>query len=136
MFLGQNWIDEHITRSRAGFLCLDTTTPATEERQRMRRILLAEMLYNLQDVEGFSSCFGLLSDGQIESTYAVLDIARIVLALGTDKGIKIKFMPDNPTKRRAYDLALTFSDGVRVAAEAKRKLEETAPSIRTINPYH
>src|SRR5215467_5672180 len=47
-FLGYDWIKKHVETSRTGFLRNDETTPLRRETQRMRRVLLAEMLYNLQ----------------------------------------------------------------------------------------
>jgi hypothetical protein len=47
------------------------------EAHKMRIVLLAEMILNLQDVPGFDACVGqMLNRDLIESTYAELEIAR------------------------------------------------------------
>jgi hypothetical protein len=47
------------------------------EVHKMRIVLLAEMILNLQDVPGFDACVGqMLNRDLIESTYAELEIAR------------------------------------------------------------
>src|SRR5947209_18042944 len=60
-FMGSDWIEKHIANSKKGFLRDDNSTPARREIQRMRRVLLAEMLYNLQYKPGFDSCWGELA---------------------------------------------------------------------------
>ena len=50
-FLGADWIEQCITTSN-GFLRADKSTAAIETL-RLRRIVLGEMLYNLQDTKGF-----------------------------------------------------------------------------------
>lgn len=131
-FLGSDWIERYISSGK-GFLQHDAKEDWQKlEMHRMRRIVLAEMLFNLQRIDGFKSCLLELAAGQIEATYAALEIARLIVGLALDKGLKFRFVPSSRAKRRSYDLAITFSDGVRVCAETKCKLEETAITLDTI----
>ena len=57
-------------------------------------------------------------------------------AFAIDKAIRFRFVTPSkftktPTKRN-YDLSIVHSDGVRVCAEAKCKLEETKITLKTI----
>jgi hypothetical protein len=135
-FFGPEWIERHIAKSRKGFLRNDISTPETRETCRMRRVLLAEMLYNLQIVDGFASCIDELVGGQIESTYAALEIGRMLVTMATDKGMTFRFVKPSKTPRQIarkdYDLFIKFSDGVEVRGETKCKMEETKITLRTI----
>ena len=102
-FFGPEWIERHIAKSRKGFLRNDISTPETRETCRMRRVLLAEMLYNLQIVDGFASCIDELVGGQIESTYAALEIGRMLVTMATDKGMTFRFV--KPSKTPQADCA-------------------------------
>ena len=91
----------------------------------MRRIVLAEMLCNFQGVEGAHACFADLYGGQIESTYAALEIARVIHTQSLDRGTVLRFVKQSNIKTQDYDLFLRFSDGVEVRVESKCKVEET-----------
>lgn len=131
-FLGLDWVEKHITKSRRGFLRDDYSTPLRRETRRMRRVLLGEMLYNLQVVTGFVSVLGELAGGQIESAYAALEIARMLVTYRIDTGMKFRFVTASGVPRRDYDLSLRFSDGVAARAETKCKMEETKITLRTV----
>jgi hypothetical protein len=80
-FLGQEWIERHVESTRPGFLNMSGQTLDGRERRVMRRVALAEMLFNLQNIPGFDSCLEKLAAGDIEATYAVFDITRVVMTL-------------------------------------------------------
>jgi hypothetical protein len=129
-FLGADWIEEHITTSK-GFLRADKSTAAIETL-RMRRIVLGEMLYNLQDTKGFHNCLTELRAGQVESAYASMEIARMLGTRAIDREMTFRFVTPWNIKRRDYDLAIYCGDGTRICAETKCKLEETEITIKTI----
>jgi hypothetical protein len=131
-FLGPDWVEKHITKNRKGFLRDDHSTPLRRETQRMRRVVLGEMLYNLQVVRGFDSVIGELAGGQIESAYGALEIARMLVTYRLDKGMAFRFVTPSRILRRDYDLSLKFSDGIVARAETKCKMEETKITLRTI----
>ena len=131
-FVGSVWIDQHIDKARWGYLRFRADPPQARETHYMRTILLAEMLYNLQKIENFDCCLHELVAGQVESTYAALEIGRILVTSAIDKGMRFQFV--KPSRRRgwSYDLSITFSDGTRVCAETKCKLEETQITLKTV----
>jgi len=131
-FVGPDWIEQHIDRAKSGYLGFRDDPPQARETHYMRTILLAEMLYNLQKIKNFDWCLRELVAGQVEATYAALEICRILLTSATDKGMLFQFV--KPSRRRgwSYDLSITFSDGIRVCAETKCKLEETEITLKTI----
>lgn len=132
-FFGPEWIEEYVSSvSKDRFLQLDFSTPLARETSRMRRILFAEMLYNLQHVKEFHTCVTEIAGGQIESTYAALDVARMITTMAVDKGITFRFVTPSGLKKRDYDLSIAHSEGVQMRAETKCKLEETKISLRTI----
>jgi len=76
---GPEWRDNNIFQARTGFLRNVTGANTRLEREThfMRIILLAEMIWNLQDVIGFDACISqMLDSNQTESVYAELEIAR------------------------------------------------------------
>jgi hypothetical protein len=131
-FVGSDWIDQHIDRARSGYLRFRDDPPQAREQHYMRTIVLAEMLYNLQKIKNFDCCLHELVAGQVEGAYAALEIGRMLATSVTDKGMRFQFV--KPSRRRgwSYDLSITFSDGIRVCAETKCKLEETAITLKTI----
>jgi hypothetical protein len=131
-FFGPDWIRDHIEAPARGFLRADNTTLEIRETQRMRRMMLAEMLFNLQKINGFKSCLVNLYGGQIESTYAALEIGRLLCTQALDRKMFFRFVTASGIKRRDYDLSMKFSDGVSVRAETKCKIEETKITLRTI----
>jgi len=85
-FLGNAWVNEHIKLPAhlplfhgQRFFGMDFTSDETRELKTMRVFDLAEILINLQMVEGFEFTVQRLKQGkaqQIESTYAELQIAK------------------------------------------------------------
>jgi hypothetical protein len=90
------------------------------------------MLFNLQKVSGFRSCLEKLAVGEVESTYAALEIARMIVTLATDTGLSFRFVSESRIAKRDYDLSIKFSDGVKVRAETKCKMEETEITLDTV----
>jgi hypothetical protein len=129
-FLSTDWVDEHISTAR-GFLKADLSTLAVET-QRMRRIMLAEMLFNFQKLQGFHNCLTELEAGNVESAYASLEMARILVTHATDSKLTLRFVTPSNIKRRDYDLSIRCGDGVRICAETKCKLEETEITLKTV----
>src|ERR1700674_711382 len=78
---GVDWRDENIFHARSGFLrnVTDANTPLERETHKIRIVLLAEMIWNLQDMPYFEACASQMYDrDKIESTYAELEIARLL----------------------------------------------------------
>ena len=132
-FFGQDWIDHYIYGSaKSKFLTCIESPDEDRERQRMRRVVLTEMLFNLQTIKGFQCVRSKMQEGDIESTYGALEIARMIVTTATDTKLWFRFVPESKILRRDYDLSIRFSDGVAVRAETKCKMEETEITLRTI----
>jgi hypothetical protein len=70
--------------------------------------------------------------GQVESTYAALDIARMLVTLALDKSMTVRIVTPCKTKRRSYDLSVKCRDGFAFRGETKCKLEENEISLSSI----
>jgi hypothetical protein len=129
---GPEWRDNNILQARSGYLrnVTGANTPLERETHFMRIILLAEMIWNLQDVYGFDACISQMSDGnQIESVYAELEIARLLFTLSQ---ATFEFRKPISAKGSDYDLKITYPDGVVACADTKCKIEETEITLNTI----
>lgn len=125
---GGEWSERYVESATTGFLRNDRSTPHSRETHFMRAAILVEMLWNLQDVEGFKECASLIKRGQIESTYAVLEIARMLFA----RNIAFRFVKPTGKRGESYDLELIYPDGVKACGEAKCKMEDTDITLDTI----
>jgi hypothetical protein len=79
-FMGDQWFDRHVMPSqrKPGFVTMDESTQVSLDLSAYRLIDLAELLYNLQLVEGFDDCLSRMRQGGIEATYAELDLGRML----------------------------------------------------------
>jgi hypothetical protein len=132
--LGQEWIDRTFSEKAdnvCGFLNPDGFDYGSNELaiHRHRVIDLAEDVFNLQVVEGFSSPFGQLRTGSVETAVAELEVASMLRKLDVDFRFVI------PTRRRGddYDLEIKFPDGRVALADTKCKLERTPFGEATIS---
>ena len=129
---GLEWRNNNIFQARTGFLrnVTDANTPLERETHFMRIILLAEMIWNLQDVNGFDACISQMFDGnQIESVYAELEIARLLFA---HSHATFEFRKPISVKASDYDLRITYPNGALACADTKCKFEETEISLNTL----
>src|SRR5262245_28355877 len=78
-YLGEEWTIRHLEpKSGAkGFLKPNLDVPE-KEVQLFKAIDLGELLFNLQNIEGFDGCVSRLRGGDIEATLAELDVARML----------------------------------------------------------
>jgi hypothetical protein len=129
-YLGKTWCDEcvkpdqtNVSRgSRAGRLFLRTDSDEFEDgyRHQERVERMAELLYNLQDVQGIAGRRASIQEGIVESTYAELEFAGHFIR----RGVRVRFLYRTGVKGSDYD----FDAGERVTpvcCEVKSKLEST-----------
>lgn len=128
-FLGPEWTEEHILSFNAptDFFKNDGATQQRQDMFTLRVIHLAEMLLNLQYVPGFAHVLKLLKDGDIEGTYAELEVVKLLRW----SSIPVRFNVPQNVRGLDYDLGLKLGDH-HVCAEAKCKVEATDPSEKTI----
>jgi hypothetical protein len=132
--LGDDWVETHIFRDKSPthFFRNASTDDYERTKGRLRVIQLAEMVFNLQRVEGLNKSITMIRAGDIEAGFAELEVGRILHA--SDR--VFEFVTPKGIKGDDYDLELLFSDVV-VCCETKCKVEATAISehslIRTLH---
>jgi hypothetical protein len=128
-FLGNVWFDRHILpEGKKGFLTIDESTPERREETFFRVIDLAEVLYNLQYTPGFDECIERMRKGDVEGTYAELDLGRMLFL----NRVPFQYVVPQGVKKLDYDVEILYSDGRIACADAKCKIENTALSENTI----
>src|SRR5450631_1121000 len=128
-FLGQKWIDNHvIPNGPPGFLRQGDKDKVRSEQQSYRMVDFAELLFNLQNVEGFDDCIDRIRQGIIEPTYAELDLGRMLYL----SEIEFRFVKPQGKKENDYDIEITLPDWPRICADAKCKLETTDFTRETV----
>jgi hypothetical protein len=98
-----------------------------DESTFFRRIDLAELLFNLQDVEGIDRVLDTLRDGTIESVVAELEAAKLLRLAG----LPFRFVEPVGAKGSDFDVEIVVPGGY-INCEIKCKLEATDLSDRTI----
>lgn len=122
-FLGRDWMADHLGTEAHPFFAGWPVPPHGETRAIRRIWGLADMLLNLQQVEGFADPLKKLATDKVETGFAALEAAKLLFNSGT------KFRFNDPTRKRkgaAYDIDAWTAGGLRVAIEAKSRLESTS----------
>jgi len=125
-FLGEEWVVKNLASGGAGFFALDISDESTsEDRERgsQRAYHLAELMLNLQTVEGFDERVRNLLTGdpsQMESTFAEMQVAAII----DQNDLPFRFVVSGPIRGTSYDIDV-FKQGMQIHVEAKCKLEST-----------
>lgn len=122
-FLTNKWANRHIVPGggKPGFLTIDESTPTRRDATFYRIIDLAEILINLQDVPGFDDCLGGLRKGDLEGTYAELDLGRMLYSYR----VNFRYIRRHGVRGEDYDVEIIYPDGVVACTEAKCKVETT-----------
>jgi hypothetical protein len=129
-YFGEEWLARHVSPENPapGFL---RTYAGRDERAQLslfRVIDFAELLFNLQEIDGFDYCIEQMRQGNIEGTYAELDFGRMLRA----SNIEFRFVVRSGVKGSDYDIEITLSDGLKLCADAKCKIETTEFSEQTV----
>ena len=128
-YLGKKWIDQHLApNGPPGFLRQDDEDKINSEQQSFKVVDLAELLFNLQCVEGFDGCIERIRQGIVEPTYAELDLGRMLYVSSID----FRFVVPQGKKGNDYDIEIGLSDWPAVCADAKCKIESTGFSAETV----
>lgn len=128
-FLGSSWADDHVqSGGHPGYLKLDWEDKEQSEIQTYRIVDLAEILFNLQHIHGFDDCLQKMKEGDIEGTYAELDLGRLLY----QSYINFRFIKRSGSKGNDFDIEIALDDGTIVCADAKCKVEATTFSENTV----
>jgi hypothetical protein len=129
-YFGEEWLNKYVTPDTAkpNFLRIDESDPIRRDLTALRTIDLAEVIYNLQHVQGFDECIARMKNGDIEGTYAELDLGRM-LYLNT---VPFRYVVAQGVRGLDYDVEVQYPDGVIACAESKCSIESTALGENTI----
>jgi hypothetical protein len=129
-FLTNRWANEYVVPNarRRSFLTIDESTPQRREITLYRVIDFAEILVNLQWTPGFDGCVRKLKRGDLEGTYAELDLGRLLYMYK----VPFSYVTSIGRKRADYDVEITFPDGTVACTEAKCKVESTIFDARKV----
>jgi hypothetical protein len=134
-YFGGDWLNRFVTPDTAkpGFLRIDESDPIRKDLTALRMLDLAEVIYNLQHVRGFDECIAKMRNGDIEGTYAELDLGRMLYL----NKVPFRYVVPRKIKGLDYDVEVEYPDGVVACAEAKCSIESTAFGENTIrNKLH
>lgn len=87
----------------------------------MRMLNLAEMLLNLQGVEGFQTCLDHMTLDQIESALSELQIGMMLY----QDQIHFRYLDPVTVRGKSPDIEIILRDGVSALADIKCKYEDT-----------
>lgn len=128
-FLGLEWANKHVSPEKVepGFLRVVRGSGRETQMSTFKVVDFAELLWNLQTVSGFELCLERLKHANIESTYAELDLGRMLHCGDVD----FRFVKPRQIKGADYDVEIVLPDWT-VCADAKCKIETTEFSIETV----
>lgn len=109
---------------------LDNVDTIDNKKHKRRIKTLAEMLFNLQDIQGIDDLIKKITKDSIEPLFAELEVARLLLC---DENKKYRFEFNKPSgiKGKDYDCKIQYNSET-ICGEIKCKVEETQFSKRTI----
>jgi hypothetical protein len=125
-WLGFSWAEREVFPAGGNqFLRLgNTPDPRLPNLRHADRVTaLADMLFNLQAVDGIEQRAERIRDMNVETGVAELEGARIL----RQAGFFVRFVSESGVAGTDYDIE-TFVHGQRVACESKCKVETTEPS--------
>jgi hypothetical protein len=129
-YFGNGWIEKHVSpdNPKPGFLRIVYGSDPAAQITQFRVVDLAELLFNLQHIEGFDYCLDQMRQGNLEGTYAELDFGRMLLA----SNVVFRYVERTGLKGADFDIEITLPDGLKLCADAKCKIETTEFSEETV----
>jgi hypothetical protein len=132
-FMGDFWLNRHvISRENIGYDYFKASSDFSKEQYKNthRIIRVAEMLFNFQDIPGFSRLLTSLEHDHrgIEPTVAEIEVAVMLHVAG----IPFAFVEPKNGMGGDYDIEIRYPDGWTAAVEIKCKTEGTALNASTI----
>ncbi|HEU4388715.1 MAG TPA: hypothetical protein VFV34_13015 [Blastocatellia bacterium] len=111
------------TKNRGGrrFFRAESESADDRFRRQERAVRIAELVFNLQTVEGIKTRLSALAAGQIEDTYAELEAAGYLKR----RGLNLRFVTPTGRKGGDYDAEVILSDSSKVNCEMKCKVEDS-----------
>jgi hypothetical protein len=129
-FLGKPWVDRHIIQSDADDFLFPGFTNQPDRSASMRRIWeLADMLRNLQFVEGFEEPLSKLETDSVETGFAAFEIGRTLRRAG----VRFRFVKPQGVRGEDYDYEAYPNSTDTICIEGKCKLTSTSLTEATID---
>lgn len=133
-FMGDDWLKRHVISRYSityDYFKAVTVFAKDENNKNTHRVIrVAEMLFNFQDVQGFSRVLKSLKTDHkgTEQFVSELEAAAFLYAAG----IPFMFVESHAGKGGDYDVEIKYPDGWTAAADVKCKVEGTGLSVGTI----
>lgn len=137
-FLGNGWTNENVfsmhpqvsKKYREGreFLLTDQQGTEPSFRHQERTTRLAELILRMQDVEGTKTRIARILEGNLEATFAELEMADHLRRSGIDIG----FVEEKGEKGSDYDLQLAINNKPFLSAEVKLKQKTTELTSKSL----
>jgi len=122
-YLGDNWLQTHLNPllNKPGFMRLKLIDQAaTSFIQAFKTVDMGELLFNLQNIEGFDALVERMkTEAQVESGLAELDFGRMLFI----NNHKFRFVRPSGVRGNDYDFEINF-DKWTLCADVKCKLDE------------
>lgn len=129
VLFGTEWFDTHVKAESAptNFFRSGATDDAGRTLGMLRVVQLAEMIFNMQHVEGIEKSKQLIADGDVESGFAELEVGKLLHV----NSKKFRFITPRGVRGDDYDLEIDCG-GETAYAETKCKIETTEISEETV----
>ena len=126
-FFGADWIDQHLYKAGPLKPPSRFVDPEGSWRAGLQAYELAEMLFNLQDIENFGSILQRLKVGQIDAVIAELEVARFLRVHEEN----FRFVEPIGNLGSDFDIVV-LRDEITICCEAKTKLTKQELSSKSI----
>ncbi len=129
-FFGHDWFERHVSPASPvpGFLRIVPGQDAETTLTAFKIVDFAELLFNLQNIEGVDICLDRMRQGNIEGTYAELDFGRMLYLAN----LNFRYVEPSGVLGTDYDIEIILPDGMVVCADAKCKIETTTFSAKSV----
>lgn len=125
-FLGNDWLKKEIDPKlpHAHFFVPHFDRARVNGNDALRLTYLAELLFNLQDAEGFPELIERIRAGAVPASLTELQVGRLLRMQGLD----FRFVVPRGIWGNDFDLAIVHADGTVSPGETKLKLYSAQPS--------
>ena len=121
MVFGQNPTVSRSNRKGRAFMRAEATEAEERFRDQQRTLRIAELLFNLQNVEGIDARLEDLRLGGRESTFAELEAGAFLRR----RAVPFRYINPSGTKGADYDAEIPLPEKIKVNCEMKSKIEGT-----------
>ena len=128
MVFSQHPTVSHSNQLGRKFMKVDELDTENKYRNQERTLRIAELLFNLQSVDGIDGRLDDLREGPVEATYSELEAGGFLLR----HAVPFNYIDETGVRGLDYDGQIILQNGERVNCEMKCKIESTEFSESTI----